>query len=102
LDNDYTAAFGAILNSYSPIAPSNVVLILESRDLQSYKKNEVVFPEKKKGVFFRANFVQRVDYLNTAVFHNNNYINNTPTGMSLSWYTETLKRYYAHAGTTLS
>jgi hypothetical protein len=51
LDNDYTAAFSAILNSYSPIAPSTAALIFESGDLQSFKKNEIVFPEKRYNAF---------------------------------------------------
>ena len=51
LDKDYTAILGSILNAYSPVAPSIVQQIMDNGLMQPYKRNEVIFSEKKFNAF---------------------------------------------------
>lgn len=50
-EKDHTALLGAILNAYSPVSPSIVQLVLENGIYQSYKRNEIIFSEKRYNAF---------------------------------------------------
>ncbi len=77
MDTDYHAAFGALLNLYSPIAPGAVDLIFHSGSLQSFKRNEIVFPEKRynafeyfqmEGISHRYNTDENFQILTTGIY----------------------------------
>ncbi|ULQ53183.1 Crp/Fnr family transcriptional regulator [Flavihumibacter fluvii] len=51
MDKDYATIFGRILNNYSPVSPSTMETVIDSGNLQVYKKNDIIFPEKKFNAF---------------------------------------------------
>lgn len=50
-DKDHTEILGSILNAYSPVSPPVVQLIMENGIYQSFKKNEIIFSEKRYNAF---------------------------------------------------
>lgn len=83
MDNDYTAAFSAVLNSYAPFTSATVELIFQSGSLQSFKKNDIVFPEKRynayeyfqlEGISHRYNTDENRQILTTGIYLNGTVI----------------------------
>lgn len=79
MDKDYTAILGTILNVYSPVSPTAIQLILDSGDLQSFEKNEVIFSEKRynafeyfqlEGISHRYNTDEDQQVLTTGLYNN--------------------------------
>lgn len=51
MDKDHTEILGTILNAFSSVPPQVVQLIMENGIYQSYKKNEIIFSEKRYNAF---------------------------------------------------
>lgn len=51
MESDYSTTLGAILNTYSPVSQSGVDLVSDHGSLQSFKKNEIIFAERKYNAF---------------------------------------------------
>jgi hypothetical protein len=51
MNKDYATILGTILNSYSPVTSSMTRFILDNGSVQSFEKNEIIFPEKRYNAF---------------------------------------------------
>ena len=51
VEKDNVTKFGRILNKYSPVSPSTIATVVDGCSLQSFKKNQVIFAEKKFNAF---------------------------------------------------
>lgn len=51
VEKDYVTIFGRILNKYSPVSPSTITTVIDGGSMQSFKKNQVIFAEKKFNAF---------------------------------------------------
>jgi len=47
MEKDYSNTFSLLINNYSPVTPSMLEKMMDSGSLQEYKRNEIVFAEKK-------------------------------------------------------
>jgi len=79
LEIDHITILGRILNSYSPVTPAGARAILESGSIEPFKKNEIVFPEKRynafeyfqlEGISHRFNTDSDKQILTTGIFQN--------------------------------
>lgn len=79
MEKDYTAILGNILNTYSPVSPAAIQLIIDGGDLQSFEKNEVIFSEKRynafeyfqlEGISHRYNTDEDLQILTTGLYNN--------------------------------
>jgi CRP-like cAMP-binding protein len=79
LETNHTIVLSRILNSYSPVTPAGVRTILESGTIEGFKKNEIVFPEKRynafeyfqlEGISHRFNTDADQQILTTGIFQN--------------------------------
>jgi CRP-like cAMP-binding protein len=79
VSNDYLEILGGILNTYAPVGPDSVKLILDGGSIEQYKKNEVVFHEKRfnafeyfqlEGVSHRYNTDFETNTLTTGIYQN--------------------------------
>lgn len=51
MNKDYFDLLSGILNTYAPVSPNGVHLILENGSIEPYSKNEIVFHEKRFNAF---------------------------------------------------
>lgn len=77
LEKDYVTIFGRILNKYSPVSPSTIATVIDGGSLQSFKKNQVIFAEKKfnafeyfqlEGITHRYNMDEENESITTGVY----------------------------------
>ncbi len=79
MEKNYTIALSRILNTYAPVGQSAVELILENGNVESIRKNEVVFHEKRfnafeyfqlEGVSHRYNVNEEMQSLTSGIYQN--------------------------------
>lgn len=51
METNYSTIFSLLINSYSPVTPVMIEKMMDSGSLQEYRKNEIVFAEKKFNAF---------------------------------------------------
>ena len=51
METNYSTTFSLLINSYSPVTPSMIEKMMASGSLQDYKRNELIFAEKKFNAF---------------------------------------------------
>ena len=83
MDEDQTTILEKILNSYSPVSQSTTKMILDSGEIQSFKKNEIIFAEKRynafeyfqlEGISHRYNTDSDLQQFTTGIFTNETVI----------------------------
>lgn len=77
MHKDYTERLKEILNGVSPVSPSTVKIIAENGTFCYYKKNEIIFPEKRnnsfeyfqmEGISHRFNKTEKGQIITTGIY----------------------------------